>query len=83
MRNVARTIEPQRPATWLLGSSYGVQVWTIAVSAVVRASVLISADPAVIVVNESIVGTPLEGAAVLWAFQRIAEGQPGFYLWRD
>lgn len=74
---------PQRAPVWLLGSGQGAQVWTVAVDARILVSVLLSDEPPMILLNIRCVDTPAEGAAIAWAFARIAEGKQGFHVWRN
>jgi hypothetical protein len=75
---------PLRPATWLYGDgASSVQVWIVEGDERVRASVLIEAGAApIVLMNRRVVGTALEHGALAWAFQRIADRTPGFYPWR-
>lgn len=74
---------PQRPATWLLGAPHGVQVWAVDADERFSCSVLISEHPPVLLINRVIAETTREGEAIMWAFERIAEGKRGFHArWR-
>lgn len=75
--------EPKRAPVWLLGNGHGIQVWTIDVDPRIRASVLIGEDGPMILLNRRIADTSQEGAALHWAFARIAAREPGFYVLRD
>jgi hypothetical protein len=82
MGSVAGVRQPKHTPTWLFGGGHGIQVWTVDVDASLRASVLISDEPPVILLNASIADTPLEGDALQWAFARVATGKHGLFVWR-
>lgn len=79
---VADVHQPKRPPTWVFGGGHGIQVWTVNVDPSLRASVLISDEPPVVLLNVAIEGTPMEGSALQWAFRRITEGRQGLFVWR-
>jgi hypothetical protein len=81
--NLAGVERPQRASAWLLGSGYGVQVWTMTAHSSIRATLLmIRGEAPIIVLNQRIVGTSAEGETLAQAFDRIAEGTPGYSLLR-
>jgi hypothetical protein len=56
------------------------QVWLAHGHKSILASVLISNDPPVIIMNQTIAGTPDEMVALLWACEQVAEGVAGFFV---
>lgn len=78
---VAYAPQPSRAATWLLGSGRGIQVWTVATQRC-PVSVYLSDEPPVILLSDTVAGTPGEGEALDWALNRISLGGHGLYVWR-
>ena len=72
--------QPTRPSTWMLGDTGGVQVWAAYGHRAVLCAVLIGASAPIVTLNQAVVDTPSEMQALCWAFARIAEGAPGFYV---
>ena len=75
-------IRPTRPSTWLFGEAGGVQVWAAVGDPSVCAAVLIGQGAPVVILNERIVGTADEFAALSWALARVSRGESGFFVRR-
>lgn len=72
---------PVRKPAWIFGTDHGVQVWTVCENRCITATILVGPQP-IVLLNQHVVGTPLEGEALAWALARVHDGVFGFYYLR-
>lgn len=78
----AARVHPERASVRAFGEVGGVQVWAAEGDDRVRASVLVSSGPPIVVLNRRLIGTAAAHDAVCWALATVAERGAGFYVLR-